>query len=534
MVNSPCSFLSTLNSQHYLLSTFPNFPTKSGLSRHPLLRCSNAVNRRRVILIIIVVWAVAAWLLIPNHKARNRAERTRRELREQGFKLEFSELDLLTSPEIQTRANALLDFGPPMMLRGLDLMKPEGRDSAMVAWTEDPLPTDTVTNLWPELRDELGLRRKALDEACNALLSGPFRFDPSSAPPSARGNFPSSYLMSLRSLAVLLQARTVLELHDHNDELAWTNLLALTRLVTAWHIEPSETAYAVRFGCVPLAERATWEALQARNWREQQLARLQQEWEATALLAGLPEIAAFARASVSEQCRELSQQPPIPPAPLVQIASDFIGSPRRGWLEMTAGWRDSRYRNHGVYEEESELLLFFREREVLLKEALLCGTWAELRLLPGITNFSSSPTNAAWRMRINGNFQQPGGGFARAGLPLLHRAADAEARRRLTIAALAIERFRLKHGSYPAALDDLAPDLLRTVPVDFMDGQPLHYRRTNDDRFLLYSVGLDCLDDGGQMRREDEPFFRTNAPGRGSGFFRREGPDLLWPLAAKK
>ena len=489
------------------------------------------MNRRGLILISIVVLAVAGWLLVPNNRARNRAERTRRELREQGFKLEFTEFDLATTAEVRARANSLLEVGPaggPMLLRELDPMKPHGADSATIASSQEIIPTESLTNLWPVLREDLDSRSKTLDEACAALLAGPFRFTPPTGP-NTGGNFSSSYAMIIRSLALLLQARTLLELHDRNQELAWTNLLALTRLITAWQVEPSETAYAVRFGCVPLAERATWEALQARQWQDRQLAQLQQEWEGASLLAGLPDTAAFARASVSEQCRAASQAPPNQPVPLLQIASDFIGSPRRGWMELTAGWRDSRYRKHGVYEEENEQLILLREREVLLNRVLQCRTWSEMRLLPGITNLSSAPTNPAWRMR--GNFQQQGGGSSRFGLPLLHRAADAETRRRLTIAALAVERFRLNHGEYPASLEQLVPTLLSSVPTDFMDGQPLHYRRTGDERFLLYSVGLDCLDDGGKMRREEDPSFRTNTSGRGFAFLRREGPDLVWPLA---
>jgi hypothetical protein len=47
-------------------------------------------------------------------------------------------------------------------------------------------------------------------------------------------------------------------------------------------------------------------------------------------------------------------------------------------------------------------------------------------------------------------------------------------------------------------LASLAPQFLKTVPVDVMDGQPLRYRRLSDTNALLYSVGLNLKDDGGR------------------------------------
>jgi hypothetical protein len=58
-----------------------------------------------------------------------------------------------------------------------------------------------------------------------------------------------------------------------------------------------------------------------------------------------------------------------------------------------------------------------------------------------------------------------------------------------------------------------------------MDGKPLRYRPTADGRFLLYSVGLDCIDHGGKIPQADprRPAFQMVAP---------TGGDLVWPLPA--
>ena len=63
--------------------------------------------------------------------------------------------------------------------------------------------------------------------------------------------------------------------------------------------------------------------------------------------------------------------------------------------------------------------------------------------------------------------------------------------------AIALERYRLAHGEYPESLDALAPQFMEKVPHDVIGGRPLHYRRTDDGQFVLYSVGWNETDDGG-------------------------------------
>lgn len=68
----------------------------------------------------------------------------------------------------------------------------------------------------------------------------------------------------------------------------------------------------------------------------------------------------------------------------------------------------------------------------------------------------------------------------------------------LLLAELALLCHRDDHGAWPDRLDALVPDYLPEVPLDPLAGQPLVYRRTDDD-YLLYSVGTDRQDDGGKF-----------------------------------
>jgi hypothetical protein len=77
--------------------------------------------------------------------------------------------------------------------------------------------------------------------------------------------------------------------------------------------------------------------------------------------------------------------------------------------------------------------------------------------------------------------------------------AVAQSHTDLALVACALERYRLANGGYPESLDPLAPQYIGKVPHDIINGQPLHYRRTSDGLFVLYSVGWNEKDDGAQI-----------------------------------
>jgi len=67
----------------------------------------------------------------------------------------------------------------------------------------------------------------------------------------------------------------------------------------------------------------------------------------------------------------------------------------------------------------------------------------------------------------------------------------------LLIAKLALRTYFTEHGTYPNSLNDLTPNYLKTVPIDPFGTGPLKYQTTGAG-YLLYSIGPDCVDDGGK------------------------------------
>ncbi len=472
----------------------------------------------------LILGLVCAVVLQSRADAQKEAAEARRNLRKQGFKTDLSDFDFSTDYETAIRAAALTNIAS---IRPLLLLQTSETDSALVAWKQASLEEQYEGyQLLPSIEEVLATNRATLDAACAAALGGPIHFPLTAKHASA---MLLVHLAPLKNLAQVLAARMIVELREERYSAAWTNLLAVTRLATAWEPEPSEVSQLVRFTLARTAWKAAWQALQTHHWTEDQLRALEREWKAPDFFKALPETVAFMRASVVDTFMRERQTPPPPGPPLKDAFKNALQSPSSAAADAKYRWEQAQYRATGTYEDEQDLLLFFRDRELELRKAITASTWVQMRALPAVTNavagipFRSRHYSVVRAML---NSRQTTVGYLREGKSLLGWAAEAEARRRLVLAAIALERYRLAHSSYPKDLQSLVPDLLKSVPLDFMDGKPLRYRLPEPSAFVLYSVGLDGVDDGGKLAvakntREQYP--------KPDPF---DAPDMVWPRAA--
>ena len=79
----------------------------------------------------------------------------------------------------------------------------------------------------------------------------------------------------------------------------------------------------------------------------------------------------------------------------------------------------------------------------------------------------------------------------------LERKSRNDVQLQATRTILALRAYQLTHGNLPADLSALVPEFLEAVPVDDFDGKPLRY---SADRNIVYSVGKNLKDDGGDDR----------------------------------
>ena len=269
--------------------------------------------------------------------------------------------------------------------------------------------------------------------------------------------------------------------------------------------------------------------MQADGWSDDELAKLQHEWEGVDFFKNLPEMAAFKRAGSVDACVQ-QRKGSLGGLTLSELFKDIVDSPKEAPAIARGYWVEFRYRTQGTYDDEKALLLFFRDREVEMKKAMQATSWAQMLPMPGVTN------NALFVSKYRGsrvqsllNLRSVGSTFQSLGSSFLGRAALAETQRRLMLAAIALERVKIHHGHYPTNLRELTRNFNQSA-TDFMDGQPLRYHLGDDGRFVLYSTGLDCVDNGGQLSRRASqnrfnPRIRTvSRPARAE--------DLVWPCAA--
>ncbi|HEX7861394.1 MAG TPA: hypothetical protein VF773_13760 [Verrucomicrobiae bacterium] len=202
---------------------------------------------------------------------------TRAELRKEGFKVDLSEFDFSAPAEVQARVASLTNFGRNRTFAGsreivrrhsvqqiigdpLPMISPQ---SALVLWTQKQLELHNgVANqlqpderwlagdAWPLLRVSYESERDFLLPAAHAAISGPIRFHLD----AKRGaGLLLPHLSAIKNFENAFTAATLIELHDGHKSAAWTNLLAATRLVTAWTPETTEISTLVRFACNAIA-----------------------------------------------------------------------------------------------------------------------------------------------------------------------------------------------------------------------------------------------------------------------------------------
>jgi hypothetical protein len=111
-------------------------------------------------------------------------------------------------------------------------------------------------------------------------------------------------------------------------------------------------------------------------------------------------------------------------------------------------------------------------------------------------------------------------------IPGVAKCAEASRRNQANLrgaaCGVAAERFRLKHHRWPESLEELVKDeLLDAVPTDPFDGRPMRLKAVADG-IVIYSVGLDGVDNGGVVDRA-----RMLQPGTDLGF-------RLWDVSARR
>lgn len=285
---------------------------------------------------------------------------TRRALREQGFKTNLADFNVITDPATRARATALTVFNEPLGLDSngdqLDLLPRVSDDAAAVIWKQDSLTVGHGILQWSDLHAVLDANNEALDAACDAALSGPILFDADLSNPGSKWEI---HAVALRNLSWMLTDRAMLDLHEAHLDPAWTNLLGVTRLATAWEPESIGICHLFDPALADVAFDDNWQALQNGHWPDARLAVLQREWESVNFFTHLPERTALERAEVVNYCRQLSKRSPFAFISPSELAKEIIQEPSEGFSDLKRIIQIMRYGDKESLSDEKKLLLFF-------------------------------------------------------------------------------------------------------------------------------------------------------------------------------
>jgi len=496
---------------------------------------STAMKKRAKFLIVLglVLVLLGSILFAMHYLAKARLAAYKRQLIASGEKLDIEQLVPTPAPHGQSNATALLkaaegltpedDFYPHWM----KLIKP-GR--ARVAWRQAELMEEVgfpgvMTNIWPLLRAAQMKDDEKLTEIGGLLSSNNIQIpiDYQKGDAELFTNF-SEHLIAGKRMAKYFAAEAILDLRDGRTNEAMRDLLRCVATSKIYDSEPFMISQMVRYAAIAIAVLPCWECLQLKGWTDAQLAELQRQWESIDLLEEAAKSLAMERArepmsfdEMRSSWRRLDKMIPFDLADeeaeeplrqnLIGFALHFGASSCRSWLWMWLWSYDDERLSMGLYQDMIDATRAAQKRQQILK-GLPTGDAEEFLSLA----FRPVVTNSKYRIT---SYERP---LVKS---FVTQSLRVQTKVEMVIAAIALERYSLRLHKYPARLEEMVPSIVKRVPIDYMDGKDLRYRLREDGTYLLYSVGDNGTDDGGDPTPPD-----------GSSPQFQNGRDWVWPSVA--
>lgn len=290
------------------------------------------------------------------------------------------------------------------------------------------------------------------------------------------------HLPALKALGQVTRLRAIAWLADHQPAQAYRDMRLMFRLSDALGDEPYIISFLVRIACHAIVLQPFWEGMLDHRWTADQLLGFQTYFESLDFFTNyyhvirgernLFQITALPRQTVSQAF-----------GPDAQGAEGLTGL-QRMFRHMPKGW---------LYQNQLSL---FRMHE------------ACLAIKPSDSNESFESRLGRFYDERRHPYRIFAGLLAPAVSKVFGKAKRIQSHFDLATVACALERYYLQNHAYPETIHALVPRYLASPPADIYTGEPLHYRRTAPDRFLLYSVGEDLEDNDGTIQPPPETVAR--------------------------
>jgi hypothetical protein len=473
--------------------------------------------RSKILLVLVLLLVLGFIFLLPHGGYRHALEAYKQQLLARGEKLTIAELAPQPSINPSNGAKAFMQLMS-------NYTSPNDYPYTMRMLAPGLAATD-CTNETPEMTANYEQNASKTAELHNVLNMPTLDFDLD----YSRGVFILlPHLAKLKSAEHLACITTMQAFHAKNLPEAKSDLLTAVQLVRLFRNDSLEMSDLVRCTMAYIAQAATWEGLQSDKWSEAELAELQSKWDEMDFFRDSESVLMMERANelaLFDWGRQSYDG--------TGSFSGFSSAPTSG-TSLTGGGFNSGFgqKLKGLYDRYPRYWMWksswsydeeFCYLQILNNGLESCRlTKTTGAFVPALNKLRQEDTSIAQRHPEATNhfwiFFPSSDWFD----TYLLRLAKCETARRLTVTAIALKRYHLQHGAYPATLNELVPAFLPAVPGDFMDGKPLRYRLRPDGDFLLYSVGEDGIDDGGDPTPASSTTSLNWLLGR----------DIVWPRVA--
>jgi hypothetical protein len=502
------------------------------------------MSRRRKSLIVGGATLATAILIsiIHHYQLRSATKAYIAELKAKGEPMELAQVLPPSVPPEQNGADtfrdatALLEVDKSLpATSSYSAMKMVAPGKAMICWQQADARGAEATNSWEEVAAAVAQNAKAFVLLQQIIEKPIFDFQIAYEQGVADLNFDHLCLAQSKRAAQRLSTAALCDLHRGDTISAVQNLRAMIALTKATREERLIISELVRMAIASIALTVNWEMLQATNLNDGQLAALQRDWMSLEFIR--PEENALAMERVTGEitlAKWRSSKAKLEKyLEKGKVAQENIGIPQNGIYALAKArvkselflWRywwsyPDELRSHKGY---GVLLNTMRQVETngSFLEALSAQNAALdqlgisklnnsfVSILSGKTDFHSMLSESIVTLA----------GVAR-------KVMRVETAKQMVVNAIALKRYQLKHGNYPPNLDSLVPEFMTTIPTDPVDGKPLHYRLKADGTFLLYSVGDNGKDDGG------DPSLEKGCESSGFQWQHFNALDWVWPQPA--
>lgn len=498
--------------------------------------------KRRPKILIALAGALGAVILVAvvrHYQLRSAADAYIAQLKAEGESMDLASILPPPVPPEKNGGNpfrqavALLKTNTSFLKTNYDIpsMKMIAPGKAMVGWQQPDVRSESATNSWQEVGAAVAQSTNIFALLRQIVDKPDFDFQIQYRRGIVGLDFPAFGLSDSKEAVLWLSAAAVYHLHAGDTASAVDNARAMLAVAQALRNERFVISELVRIALAQITVGTTWEILQSPTVTDGQLAQIQKDWAkldfiqsgenalAMERVAGRIDLGTW-RASPSAFANYLDKE-------IAAMASLEPGNEETFWDTISLRPKIFMWKYWWSYPDE---LRAAKGYQVLIDSLRMVQTngsfenamdyqnqqFDELR----ITNvdydpFSAEPDFHSYMSQSIVTMQ----GYIR-------RIRAAQVAQRAVISAIALKRYQLKHGNLPPTLDALVPEFVPAVPLDPVDGKPLRYRPNRDGTYLLYSVGPNGKDDGGN------PAFEENVEGAYVNWLNNHALDWVWPQPA--